>query len=852
MKAQEEEEEEEEVVRGKEEEEREREKERKGERERRGDLERLRQHGKIPLSPSENRGFSTAIQVTIPDPFQTAILFQPVVLKCRYDTTSLQPPIVLWKYRSFCRDRILDAFNPSSSENQVNDQLQQADPNYNPYVNCPDSSRTVRTVASKHGKAVTLDSYYQGRKITIINEADLSIEQTAWGDSGVYYCTVTASDDLSGNNEGYVELLVLVRSGYRIQANQHNDDMRVLYYVEKELAHFDPKSPGDGSSKYENTSAMSEVSSLHEDHDTRNNLHSNIGRVRMQAMPPIRDIDEESAVSSVSRQTPRRDYSWHDDDRVYRGSHQRARSMESLDDIGRRDRDYPRGRQEFDRSRGRRESDSETSSRGYAHDRRRRDYSPEYRHGEYRKRSRSRDDLMELERSRDYATGGYHDSFLDDVLRKKRGAGRDVDSSSGSTARSRARRDADLPQPPPYTETESVSSRGRNEKKLRKNDAVSRESLPRTFIGPRGSRARRGPLSELSGRSVLRAGALLVAQARPGDSGLYVCKAGATTLAQYRVDVQDAERLHVSHRGLGQAPLRNQSVRLQQEAGHGHGHGAGGCRLRLYTRWGPWQECDRCGAPGERKRLGFCWASLQEDEDEEDREEGEGRAEEEPCGLMQLRLGQVLPHRGPEIRYEICRRECGSSGPEELAAQARELLGSGYFLQRDQGLGLGQAGRGDLRVPPTWLQPRSLLLETLLLDVHEEVRLQCPGASVYTPVSWQRDSGMLTRLELLRSPCNGSHQLDRKTGGGVYTIAGVRRSDQGVYRCWVRGRRAAAFHLELPEPPSSFHDGTGSRQHRLQSRRLLGVLRAVIGSFALVFVLSALAELLHSCWCEVL
>ncbi|XP_048476635.1 lipolysis-stimulated lipoprotein receptor isoform X4 [Rhincodon typus] len=496
-------------------------------------------------------GFSAAIQVTIPDPFRTAILFQPVILKCRYDTTSLQPPIVLWKYKSFCRDRILDAFNPSSSENQVNDQLQQVDPNYNPYVNCPDSSRTVRTVASKHGKAVTLDSYYQGRKITIVNEADLSIEQTAWGDSGVYYCTVTASDDLSGNNEGYVELLVLVyhagkaatagipslyapstyapsvyshhsqgkiqpplpvmvpmtqfnggygsdfdgassvgnqsrvpllhdqdtassvRSGYRIQANQHNDDMRVLYYVEKELAHFDPKSPGDPSSKYENTSAMSEVSSLHEDYDTRNNLHSNISRVRMQAMPPIRDMDEQSVVSSVSRQTPRRSYGWHGADRLY----QRARSMESLDDIGRRNREYPRDRQEFDRGQGRRESDSEASSRGYAQDRRRRDYSPESRHGEYRKRSHSRDDLMELERSRDCARRGYDESFLDEVLRKKRGAGRDADSSSGSTARSRARRDEDVPQPPPYTETESMSSRGRNEKKLRKNDAVSRESL---------------------------------------------------------------------------------------------------------------------------------------------------------------------------------------------------------------------------------------------------------------------------------------------------------------------------------------------------------------------------------------
>eukprot|EP00061_Rhincodon_typus_P004187 g21955.t1 len=307
---------------------------------------------------------------------------------------------------------------------------------------------------------------------------------------------------------------------------------------------------------------------------------------------------------------------------------------------------------------------------------------------------------------------------------------------------------------------------------------------PRTFIGPRGARVRRGPLSELSGRAVLRGGVLLVGQARPGDSGLYVCKAGASTLAQYRVDVQDAERLHVSHRGLGQAPLRNQSVRL---------HEAGGHRLRLYTRWGPWQECDRCGAPGERKRLGFCWASLQDEE--EDREEEE-EVQEEPCGLMQLRLGQALPRRGPEIRYETCRRECGSSGHEELAAQARELLGSSFFLQRGvgKGLGLGQASGGDLRVPPAWLQARSLLLETLLLDVHEEARLQCPGASVYMPVSWQRDSSPLTRLELLRSPCNGSHRLDQETGGGVYTIAGVRRSDQGVYRCWVRGRQAAAFH----------------------------------------------------------
>ncbi|XP_041037061.1 lipolysis-stimulated lipoprotein receptor isoform X3 [Carcharodon carcharias] len=499
-------------------------------------------------------GFSAAIQVTVPDSIRYAILFQPVVLKCNYDTSATQPPTVIWKYKSFCRDRVLDAFNPSSADNQINDQMQQIDPNYNPYVNCPDNSRTVRIVASKQGKAVTLDNYYQGRKITIINDADLSIEQTAWGDSGVYYCTVTAFQDLSGNNEGYVELIVLVyhagkaataggpslyapssyaasayshpsqakmqpplpvmvpmtqfnggygsdydgassvgnhsrvpllqdpdapssvRSGYRIQANQQNDDMRVLYYVEKELAHFDPKSPGGPNSRYENTSAISEISSLHEDYGARTNLPGNISRVRKQLLPAIEDEEEGSLVSSVSRYTPRRTHGWDDSDRYYPGRHQRARSMESLDDIGWRDRDYSRGRQDLDRGYGRRESESEVSSRGHAQDRRGRDYSPE-RRGQYRKRSRSRDDLRELDRGPEPPRGGYDDSFLDEILRKKRGPGREVDSSSSSTARSRNRRDEELPLPPPSTETESVSSKGKNEKRLRKNDAVSRESL---------------------------------------------------------------------------------------------------------------------------------------------------------------------------------------------------------------------------------------------------------------------------------------------------------------------------------------------------------------------------------------
>lgn len=117
------------------------------------------------LSPSAP---ASAIQVTVSDPYHVVILFQPVTLPCTYQlTTTPTAPIVIWKYKSFCRDRIADAFSPASADNQLNAQLAAGNPGYNPYVECQDSMRTVRVVATKQGNAVTLGDYYQGRRITI-------------------------------------------------------------------------------------------------------------------------------------------------------------------------------------------------------------------------------------------------------------------------------------------------------------------------------------------------------------------------------------------------------------------------------------------------------------------------------------------------------------------------------------------------------------------------------------------------------------------------------------------------------------------------------------------------------------
>ncbi|XP_042295955.1 lipolysis-stimulated lipoprotein receptor isoform X2 [Sceloporus undulatus] len=537
---------------------------------------------------------ATTMQVTVQNPFNVVILFQPVTLQCNYQTSSTQPPIVLWKYRSYCRSRLADAFNPSGQEAQITNQLQQNNPGYNPYVECQDSSRTVRVVATKQGNSVTLGDFYQGRRITITNNADLSIEQTAWGDSGVYYCTVTSSQDLQGNNEAYAELIVLdwlfvvlvvlgfflvlllfgicwcqccphtcccyvrcpccpekcccpealyvagkaatagvpsvyapsiyassnqlkpgppatmipmgpvspmyngygvdydrassvggnssqvpllrdtdsaaVRSGYRIQANQQDDSMRVLYYMEKELANFDPTRPGQPNGRLEKASVMSELSSLHED-DRRYELRQGLGRLRGQAMSPISDVEEESVRSSENRRLlppAQRDYYEDSPVRGY-GRRPRSRSMDALDDL---DRDpYPAR----PRSRGRRGSDEEWHHR---------DYSPDL-HNDYARhggrRSRSRDDLRDLERSH------YDDHLLEEALRRKQrmGSREDLDHSSASSGRSGNRKKREdnssgfppPPPPPPYTETESVSSRGKNDRKIRKNHDVSRDSL---------------------------------------------------------------------------------------------------------------------------------------------------------------------------------------------------------------------------------------------------------------------------------------------------------------------------------------------------------------------------------------
>ncbi|XP_059940831.1 lipolysis-stimulated lipoprotein receptor isoform X2 [Mesoplodon densirostris] len=538
---------------------------------------------------------ASAIQVTVSDPYHVVILFQPVTLPCTYQsTTTPTAPIVIWKYKSFCRDRLADAFSPASVDNQLNAQLAAGNPGYNPYVECQDSVRTVRVVATKQGNAVTLGDYYQGRRITITGNADLTFDQTAWGDSGVYYCSVVSAQDLQGNNEAYAELIVLdwlfvvvvclaaslvflllgicwcqccphtcccyvrcpccpercccpealyaagkaatsgvpsiyapstyahlspaktplppamipmgplyngysgdfdrnssvgghssqvpllrdtdsnvtseIRSGYRIQANQQDDSMRVLYYMEKELANFDSSRPGPPNGRVER--AMSEVTSLHED-DWRSRPS------RGPALTPIRDEE-------WGHHSPRSSRRWEQEpplDRPGSGwgaGRPRARSVDALDDLARpgsaeSGRSPPssgrRGRAcapPRSRSRDDLYDQDQDDSRHFPHSR-----DPYY--DDFRSRGRPHaDPRARYHPSRDPPDDGsrsgdpqYDGQLLEEALRKK-----------GPAERRRPYREEEEeayypPAPPPYSETDSQASRERRLKNL----GLSRESL---------------------------------------------------------------------------------------------------------------------------------------------------------------------------------------------------------------------------------------------------------------------------------------------------------------------------------------------------------------------------------------
>ncbi|XP_028258563.1 immunoglobulin-like domain-containing receptor 1a [Parambassis ranga] len=145
---------------------------------------------------------SVCIQVVVPEQERSTTLFASVILRCDYSTSAnLQDVLVTWKFKSFCKDPVLEYY---STAYQSTLQLGQ-----DPANDCPDRQRTVRTVIQKRGgNEAILGVEYRERKISIQNKADLVISEVMWWDNGVYFCTVDAAGDTTGDSDKEIKLIV--------------------------------------------------------------------------------------------------------------------------------------------------------------------------------------------------------------------------------------------------------------------------------------------------------------------------------------------------------------------------------------------------------------------------------------------------------------------------------------------------------------------------------------------------------------------------------------------------------------------------------------------------------------------
>ncbi|XP_057566825.1 protein FAM187B-like [Hippopotamus amphibius kiboko] len=140
-------------------------------------------------------------------------------------------------------------------------------------------------------------------------------------------------------------------------------------------------------------------------------------------------------------------------------------------------------------------------------------------------------------------------------------------------------------------------------------------------------------LSSVPNIKKLPGGSLQLTNPQPSQTGLYHCEDNdSALLVEYEIDFQDVTTLHITHKGLGQNSLPNETLSL------------GGKEL-IFTHWEPWQDCNRCGEPGERKRLGYCYIE-------------ESEEKPMPCWLYPQEEKVQYSRMQPEMQVEACLIPC--------------------------------------------------------------------------------------------------------------------------------------------------------------------------------------------------
>ncbi|ELK05767.1 protein FAM187B [Pteropus alecto] len=254
-------------------------------------------------------------------------------------------------------------------------------------------------------------------------------------------------------------------------------------------------------------------------------------------------------------------------------------------------------------------------------------------------------------------------------------------------------------------------------------------------------------------------GSILIKNPLPSQTGFYNCQdKNGTQVVQYEIDFQDVSILHITHRGLGQKPLQSESLSL-------------GSKELIFTHWDPWQDCNRCGEPGERKRLGYCYIQ-------------EPLEKPLPCWLYLGGARLWSSRMRPEMQVEACNVPCETSN-------GKDIIFDNFELSEESG--------------SAWLT--------------------CPPGSIYRPTVWEANNTPLTWQGQL-SGQDVSTILDPSNGGRRLQVF-----QPAIYKCFVHQELVARFNpmtkLDILESLRRDEDGQQQEAGEAQKGKANSVLKGL-------------------------
>ncbi|XP_072020271.1 Ig-like V-type domain-containing protein FAM187A [Amphiura filiformis] len=192
----------------------------------------------------------------------------------------------------------------------------------------------------------------------------------------------------------------------------------------------------------------------------------------------------------------------------------------------------------------------------------------------------------------------------------------------------------------------------------------------------------------------------------------------------------------------------------------------------MYTKWGDWSSCNHCNTPGERIRIGYCYAMVLTDKFREG----------VPCRSAVVPYSQhrIFANRKDEKMVASCEEPC----PEDKGAKEGKKT---FFID---------FGKAKPSLPP-FVSRKAVYAER-----GSDLALGCPTLEFDKAVRWQNGTSSIRLLDLHQNQNQFINNNNRVyiDAMDVLHIHNLTDSDAGIYSCWQEDRSLSKTKVIIVDP----------------------------------------------------